>query len=76
MDVFAALAGHAMGGRGDLRPVPQLGRMVASTPIIWSARAMPVGSRMRLRVPAHRAPRRAPRTAPAPDRTTHIERWP
>lgn len=75
MDVFAALAGHAMGGRGELRPVPQFARTVGATPIMWSSRAMPAGSRVRLRIPARRR-RRGPRAMPAPDHSTHIERWP
>lgn len=75
MDVFAALAGHAMGGRGDLRPVPQLARAFGSTPIVWSSRAMPAGPRVRLRIPAQRR-RRALRAMPSADRNAHVERWP
>ena len=75
MDVFAALAGHAMGGRGDLRPVPQLERAQSATPIVWSSRAMPAGACVRLRIPPQRR-RRGPRATPDLNLNTHIERWP
>lgn len=73
MDVFAALAGHATGGRGELRPAPQPARPSGAMPIVGGSRAMPASARVRLRIPARRR-RRGPRAAPDPN--THVERWP
>jgi len=76
VDVFAALAGHAMGGRGDLRPVPPLDGAGGATWGMRIGRAMPAGSLVRLRVPAQRRRRRSRHAAPIADRNVHIERWP
>ncbi|WP_293990074.1 hypothetical protein [Sphingomonas sp.] len=56
--------------------MPQPGPAAGVTFASWGSRAMPAGSRVRVRIPAHRARRRGRSGAPASDAMVHIERWP